>query len=65
MPFHSILCAMAFRQPWVSVEEAALRYGVSPQTVSQCVADCAEWDYLVPVAVDGVTGFTLGEPTQG
>ena len=65
VPFHSILCAMAFQQPWVSVEEAALRYGVSPQTVSQCVADCAEWDYLVSVAVDGVAGFTLGEPTQG
>jgi hypothetical protein len=64
VPLHSFLCAMAFQQPWVSVDEAALRFDVSPHLVAQMIADCAEWDYLVPVAMDGVAGFTVGVPTQ-
>src|SRR5690606_8107196 len=62
VPFHSHLCAMAFLKPWVSVDAVALRFDISPSIVEELVAECAEYDYLVPVAVDGMAGFSLGQP---
>ena len=60
----AFVCALAWNQPWISLEEAAMRCDVSQNDIRDMVADCAKWAYLVAVEVDGVAGFTLGPDVE-
>ena len=53
------LCALAWLQPWVSLEEAAKRCNVTQERIQAMLAECAQWSCFVPVEVESVAGFSL------
>jgi hypothetical protein len=60
----AFVCALAWNQPWVSLEEAARRCNVSQNDIRDMVADCARWDYLVAAEVEGIAGYSLGPDVE-
>lgn len=60
----AFVCALAWMQTWVSMEEAAWRCNTNPSDLQLLVEECIERNLFVAAEVDGVAGFSLAPDVE-